>query len=80
MKHPSDITARIEIDPAVCSGRPVVHGTRIGVETVLSYLSAGDSVEDVITAHPVLTREDVLACLDYARRLSAARSTIGLAS
>lgn len=80
MKHPADITARIEINPAVCSGRPVVQGTRIGVETVLSYLSAGDSVEDVMTAHPVLTREDVLACLDYARRLSAARSTIGLAS
>ena len=71
---------RIEINPEVCNGRPVIRGTRITVDTVLGYLSAGDSVEDVMQAHPRLDRDDVLACIDYARRLSSARSTIQLAS
>jgi uncharacterized protein (DUF433 family) len=70
--------ARIAIDPEICNGRPIIAGTRISVETVLSYLSAGDTTEEVILAHPRLTREDVLACIDYARRLSAARSTVTL--
>jgi uncharacterized protein (DUF433 family) len=74
MKH------RIELNPEVCNGRPVIRGTRITVDTVLGYLGAGDSVEDVLEAHPHLLREDVLACIDYARRLSSARSTIQLAS
>jgi uncharacterized protein (DUF433 family) len=71
---------KIELNPEVCNGRPVIRGTRITVDTVLGYLSAGDSVEDVLQAHPRLLREDVLACIDYARRLSSARSTILLAS
>ena len=71
---------RIEINPEVCNGRPVVCGTRIGVETVLAYLGAGDSIDDILNAHPCLAREDVLACIEYARRLSAARSTVLLAS
>lgn len=71
---------RIELNPEICNGRPVIRGTRITVDTVLGYLSAGDSVEDVMQAHPSLDRDDVLACIDYARRLSSARSTIQLAS
>jgi uncharacterized protein (DUF433 family) len=71
---------RIELNPAVCNGKPVVRGTRITVQTVLSYLSAGDSTDDVMHAHPRLSREDVLACLEYARRLSDVHTTIELAS
>ena len=63
----------IELNPQICNGRPVVRGTRISVETVLTYLCAGDSVEDVLAAHPRLTRQSILACLDYARRLAAER-------
>lgn len=59
----------IEIEPDVCSGRPIIKGTRISVSTVLSYLSAGDTVDDIIKAHPELSRESILACLEYARRL-----------
>jgi uncharacterized protein (DUF433 family) len=70
---------RIELNPAVCNGKPVVRGTRITVQTVLSYLSAGDSIDDVLQAHPRLTREDVLACLDYARRLSDLHTTVEIA-
>jgi uncharacterized protein (DUF433 family) len=72
--------SKIELNPEVCNGRPVVRGTRITVDTILGYLSAGDSVEDVLMAHPRLAKEDVLACIEYARRLSSARSTIQLAS
>jgi len=74
------MSERIEINPEVCNGRPVIRGTRVTVDTVLAYLSAGDSVADILAAHPHLERVDVLACIEYARRLSAARSTILLAS
>jgi uncharacterized protein (DUF433 family) len=72
--------SRIEINSAVCNGKPVIKGTRVTVQTVLSYLSAGDTVDDVLRAHPKLTRDDVLACLDYARRLSDVHTTVRLAS
>lgn len=60
---------RISIDPDVCNGRPVVRGTRIAVQTVLEFLAAGDSVEDVLEEYPSLARADVQACLDYASRV-----------
>lgn len=60
---------RITIKPAVCNGRPVVRGTRIAVQTVLEFLAAGDSVDDVLAEYPRLTRADVQACLDYASRV-----------
>jgi uncharacterized protein (DUF433 family) len=47
----------------------VVRGTRIAVQTVLEFLAAGDSVEDVLEEYPKLTRADVQACLTYASRL-----------
>ncbi len=68
------LTEKIEMNPEICNGKAVVRGTRIAVETVLGYLSAGDSVSDIIAGHPNLTRQDILACLDYARRLGAVRS------
>lgn len=60
---------RISINPDVCNGRPVVRGTRIAVQTVLEFLAAGDSTEDVLEEYPSLTRADVQACLDYASRV-----------
>ena len=62
---------RITLSPDICNGRPVVAGTRIAVQTVLGFLAAGDSVEDVLAEYPALTRSDVQACLDYATRLMA---------
>src|SRR5277367_5952311 len=60
--HP--MNERISIKPDVCNGRPVVRGTRITVQTVLEFLAAGDSVENVLEEYPRLTRADVKACLD----------------
>ena len=59
---------RISIKPHLCNGRPVVHGMRITVQTVLEFLAAGDSVEEVLEEYPKLTRADVQACLGYASR------------
>jgi uncharacterized protein (DUF433 family) len=54
---------RIVINPDICNGQPTIRGTRIAVRTVLEFLAAGDSVEDVLEEYPSLSREDVLACL-----------------
>ena len=46
---------RIVMDPAICNGRPVVRGTRITLQTVIEFLAAGDSIEEVIEEFPTLT-------------------------
>ena len=61
----------ITVNPDICNGKPVIAGTRITVQTVLEFLAAGDSVEDVLEEYPALKREDVQACLDYASKLMA---------
>lgn len=53
------------INPEICGGRPVIAGTRITVQTILKFLGAGDSIEDILTEYPSLSRDDVLACLRY---------------
>ena len=63
--------SHIVIDPEVCNGRPVVRGTRITVQTVMEFLAAGDSVDEVLDAYPSLSREQVLACMEWASRLMA---------
>lgn len=65
------MNGRISITPDVCSGRPVVRDTRIAVQTVLEFLAAGDSIDDVLAEYPALTRDDVQSCLGYASRLMA---------
>ena len=60
---------RIIIDPEICNGKPIVRGTRITAATVLEFLAAGDSIEEVLEGYPSLTREDIYACLDFAARL-----------
>lgn len=62
---------RIIVQPDICNGKPVIRGTRITVQTVLEFLAAGDSVEDVLAEYPGLMAEDVRACLDYASRIMA---------
>ncbi len=64
-----DLVDRIIINPDICNGEPVVKGTRITARTVIEFLAAGDSVEDVLKEYPMLTREDVLACLGFSARL-----------
>jgi uncharacterized protein (DUF433 family) len=58
--------ALIESDPSVMMGKPVIAGTRIPVETILEKLAAGETVDDILEAHPRLTREAVQAALAFA--------------
>ena len=59
-----DYRKMVVSNPAVMMGKPVIAGTRITVQTVLEFLAAGDSVEDVLEEYPALKREDVQACLN----------------
>ncbi len=56
----------IQSDPAVLMGKPVVAGTRITVELILEKLSTGETIDQILEAHPRLTREGVLAALSFA--------------
>jgi len=67
---------RIVIEPDVCNGKPVIRGTRITVQTVLEFLSAGDSIEEVLEEYPALTRDDVLACLRVSSELLGHRFNV----
>ncbi len=60
--------AVIQSDPAIMMGKPVISGTRITVELILEKLAAGETIEQIIEAHPKLTRDSILAALDFAAR------------
>jgi uncharacterized protein (DUF433 family) len=56
---------RIQIDPAICHGKPVIRGTRVLVSTILGALSGGDSVADVLEDYPTICEEDIRAALAF---------------
>ena len=63
------ISDRITIDENICNGKPTIRGKRISVQTVLEFLSAGESVEEILNQYPSLEREDITACIDFAAQL-----------
>ena len=66
-----DLLKRITADPKIFGGKPIVRGMRISVETIVSLLAQGESVEAILKDYPDLTREDVQACLAYAHAVIA---------
>jgi uncharacterized protein (DUF433 family) len=62
---------RIVCDPRIFGGKPIIRGHRLTVEHVLGMLAAGDSTETILAGYPWMEREDVLACLSYAKRIVA---------
>lgn len=64
----SGLLSRITIDPDICHGKPAIRRLRYPVESMLEYLTAGDSFEDLLTEFPDLEREDLLACLEFANQ------------
>jgi uncharacterized protein (DUF433 family) len=58
----------IECNPSVMMGKPVIKGTRITVELILEKLEAGETIDQILDAHPRLTREAVLAAIGFARQ------------
>jgi uncharacterized protein (DUF433 family) len=57
---------RITVNPGRCNGKPTIRGTRITVATVLEFLGAGDTFQNVLEAYDFLEEEDLKACLRYA--------------
>ncbi len=60
------ITNRIELNPQVMMGKPVIKGTRISVELILRKLSEGAKESELLEAYPQLTSEDIMAAIGYA--------------
>ena len=61
---------RINTDPEICNGKPTIRGMRITVSTVLEFLAAGETIENILDAYPLLEKKDILACLEYAKRIT----------
>lgn len=67
---PGEWKKHIASDPDILRGKPRLKGTRIPVGVVLGYLAAGQGAEEIIAEFPDITREQISACLDYARELA----------
>ncbi len=66
----SNFLDRITVNPDICHGKPVIRGLRYPVETMRELLSSGMTIDDVLADYADLEREDMLAVLEYATRLS----------
>ncbi len=63
-----ELIGRITVNPKIFGGKPIIRGRRLAVEHVLGMLATGDTMEDLLEGYPWLEREDILACIAYARR------------
>ncbi len=64
-----ELLTRITSNPSIFGGKPIIRGRRLAVEHILGMLAAGDTPETLLDGYPWLEREDIQACLIYARRL-----------
>jgi uncharacterized protein (DUF433 family) len=60
---------RITVDSNVCNGKPTIRGKRITVQTILEFLSAGDSHEEILKQYPTIDEYDIQACIRFAASL-----------
>lgn len=58
----------IESNPKIMFGKPVIKGTRITVELILEKIADGETVDQILSSYPHLSREQVLACVNFARK------------
>ena len=65
----SYLDGRITIIPDLCNGKPTIRGKRITVQTILEFLSAGESKEEILKQYPFLEEEDISACLSFASQM-----------
>jgi uncharacterized protein (DUF433 family) len=70
------IANRITIDDNLCNGKPTIRGTRLTVNTILEFLSAGETREELLHQYPSLENEDIDACLKFASDLMNRNYTI----
>lgn len=65
----STLIERINVNPEIFGGKPIIRGHRLAVEHVLGMLAAGDDFATILEGYPWLERDDILACLSYAHKL-----------
>ncbi len=68
------VADRITLDPEICHGKPCIRGLRYPVENVLEWLAGGMSIDDILADYEDLEREDILAVLAYAARITHVKS------
>ena len=68
MDRPEELLRRIIIDPNVMVGKPIVKGTRLTVEHILGLLMEGISIDEILQDYPNLQREDIFACIAFAKQ------------
>ena len=61
---------RISINANICHGKPVIKGTRVLVSNILGALASGDSIDSILEDYPSISREDVMAALDFGASLA----------
>ncbi len=66
--NPDQLLERITLDPKVMTGKPVIRGTRLTVQYILGLLAHGATFDEILQEYDGLTKEDILACLEYASK------------
>jgi uncharacterized protein (DUF433 family) len=74
------ITERITINPEICHGKPTIRGLRYPVDNMLELMASGMTIEELLADYADLEKEDLLACIDYAAKLTQIKSIYRLAS
>jgi len=64
------MNGRIEINPKICHGKPVIKETRVLVSNILSSLASGESIEEIKKNYPNISDEDIKAALSFGSQLS----------
>jgi len=71
------ILKRITIDPDICHGKPTIRGLRYPVDNMLELMASGMTLDELLADYPDLEKEDFLACIDYAAKLTRIKSIYG---
>jgi uncharacterized protein (DUF433 family) len=74
----NSLLSRITVDPAICHGKPCIRGLRYPVENLLELLSSGMTIDEILCDYGDLEREDLLASLEFATRLSQTKRLVAV--
>ncbi len=75
----NQLLERIELNPEILAGKPVIRGTRLSVQFILNLMGHGESPKSILDEYSYLTHEDIQACILFANRVLADNSFVPLA-
>ncbi|BBZ48869.1 DUF433 domain-containing protein [Mycobacterium heidelbergense] len=70
MSSPASRLDRVAVDPEIVHGKPRIKGTRVTVQVILELLAAGETIDELLSEYDELTRDDVLAALEFAANVA----------